>query len=423
MNYQQVLDYLYAQLPMFYRDGVAAYKANLDNTHALCKLLNHPEKAFKNIHVAGTNGKGSSSHMLAAILQSAGYKTGLYTSPHLKDFRERIRINGQMIPEAEVLEFAETYKVHFDRIKPSFFEWTVALCFNYFRTQKIDIAVIETGLGGRLDSTNVIDPELSLITNIAFDHMALLGDSLEKIAGEKAGIIKAHKPVVISQSQPEIAQVFINKSNKLEAPIFFAEQHFSLKENNKSVDVYLNNHLWLSDLTLDLQGVYQQKNLLGVLQSVKILQDQAWLISKENIKEGLAQVQKLTGLMGRWQILANAPLIVADTAHNEDGVKNMLLQLKKCRFTNLHIVLGMVHDKDISSVLKQLPSNATYYFCKANIPRAKNAEDLQLEAEMFNLSGTCFTSVAAAFAAAKQKAHAADLILITGSNFTVAEVL
>ena len=429
MNYKDTLDYLFAQLPMFHRIGAAAYKANLDNTHAICDFLDHPENKFRSVHIAGTNGKGSTSHMLAAILQSAGYKTGLYTSPHLIDFRERIRINGEMIPEKIVISFVEKYREQFEKIKPSFFEWTVGLAFDYFANEKVEIAVIETGLGGRLDSTNVIVPELSVITNIGWDHANLLGDSLIKIANEKAGIIKQNIPVVIGEVQAETAQVFSDKAFEMNAPIVFAEILLQSQgkdsgdSNQQCFDIFSGKHLLFENLLLDLPGLYQRKNIITVIETVLKLREAGYSIEDKDIREGLSAVRNLTGLMGRWQILSNAPLTICDVGHNEDGIREVLNQLTLTPHDDLHFVFGVVNDKDISSILSLLPVNIKYYFCKANLPRALDAIELKNRAAGFGLNGLAYNSVAEAFHAAKANAQEKDLIFIGGSTFVVAEVL
>lgn len=405
MNYPETLDYLFGQLPMYQRIGNAAYKANLDNTYRLSEILNHPEKQFKSVHIAGTNGKGSTSHMLASVLQEAGYKVGLYTSPHLKDFRERIKINGAMISENEVIDFVKEYKNEFEKIQLSFFEWTVGLAFHYFANQKVDIAIIETGLGGRLDSTNIVTPEVAVITNISMDHTQFLGNTLAKIAAEKAGIIKPTIPVIIGETQSEIKHVFIEKATQLNATIQFADK-LSLKEYES-----------------DLKGVYQQQNKKTVLATIQILQQLGWKIAENHIKQGLLNVVKNTGLMGRWQVLNNQPLTVCDTGHNEAGIKLILAQINQQSFEKLHFVLGVVNDKDITNILQLLPKNATYYFCQANIPRALDVNILAEKATVVGLSGTIFSSVEAAYKAAQQNATAQDLIFIGGSTFVVAEVV
>ncbi|TAH41305.1 MAG: bifunctional folylpolyglutamate synthase/dihydrofolate synthase [Bacteroidetes bacterium] len=442
MNYQETLDYLFSQLPMFHRIGAAAYKADLKNTVALCELLDHPEKKFRSVHVAGTNGKGSVSSMLAAILQEAGYKTGLFTSPHLKDFRERIRINGKMIPEEAVIQFVEKYQQHFEEIQPSFFEWTAALAFDFFAREKVEIAIMETGMGGRLDSTNVIIPELSLITNIGFDHMQFLGDTLEKIALEKAGIIKEGIPLVIGEIQEEIAHVFTSiatdrKTSCVFAPVLWKveanEQKSFLKREDEGrptvdsdgllLDVYYGGNLQYKNLELDLIGNYQKKNIPAVLQAVNILTGKGYIITEANIRSALKRVKELTGIRGRWEILGHNPLIVADTAHNKPGLAEVLVQIKRQKFDKLHFVLGLVNDKDISGILDLLPTEATYYFCKANIPRAMSSIDLKDAAAQFSLKGETFTSVSEAYNAAKLNATENDMIYIGGSTFVVAEAL
>lgn len=428
MQYEEVIQYLYSQLPMFHRIGAAAYKANLDNTHALMDALNHPHQKFKTIHIAGTNGKGSSSHMLAAIFAACGYKTGLYTSPHLLDFRERIRINGKMIAKEDVVQFVEEYKAVFEPIGLSFFEWTVGLAFHYFAKEKVDIAVIETGLGGRLDSTNVIQPELSLITNISFDHMALLGDTLEKISMEKAGIIKSEIPVVISERQKETANVFKNFSERLNSPLTFAADHYQAKRisadpNAQIFQIVKDGSILFDHLTLDLPGTYQDKNICGVLQAIDILSEKGWNLPQEKVVTALSNVKSRTGLLGRWQTIAEHPRMICDVGHNEAGIKEITSQLNDLTFDQLHFVIGMVNDKDVSKVLSLLPTSATYYFTKANLPRALNETELASIAERFQLNGKTFSTVAEAIDAAKRAANVNDLIFIGGSTFVVADAL
>ncbi len=436
MNYQQTIDYLFSQLPMFQRIGSAAYKADLNNTIAICKLLGNPENKFKSIHVAGTNGKGSTSHMLASILQASGLKVGLYTSPHLKDFRERIRVNGKMIPKKSVVDFVEKYKTNFENIKPSFFEMTVGLAFDYFAKEQVDIAVIEVGLGGRLDSTNVISPLLSVITNISYDHVNLLGDTLQKIAKEKAGIIKPNTITVIGETQAEVAHIFFEHGKKKDAGIFFADMFFDLKRVKQSfklgelmlsADVYfkgMGQNEKIFSIDSDLAGLYQQKNICTVLCAILFLKTiYGMRITDKAIIKGLSSVKKRTGLAGRWQILSQKPLVIADTAHNEAGIKEVLSQLKLIPHKKLHFVLGMVSDKDISKILKMLPKTATYYFCKANIPRALSASELFLQAKKNGLKGKVYACVQDALIAAKAAALKSDLVFIGGSTFTVAEVV
>lgn len=429
MNYQETIDYLFQRLPMFQRVGAAAYKADLNNTLQLCELLGHPEQKFRSIHVAGTNGKGSTSHLLAAIYQAAGYKVGLYTSPHLKDFRERIKINGELISEKEVVDFVAKYRFDFEKIDLSFFEMTVGLAFDYFSKQAVDIAIVEVGLGGRLDSTNVILPELSVITNISFDHVHLLGDSLPRIAAEKAGIIKPNVPVVIGETQAETMQVFLDRATN--SPISFADEYWTLVSadtrmlENKLVSVFSitgSGDEHFTDLIVGLPGWYQRKNALTVLESIRQLQSK-FPVSEKAIRDGMARVVDTTGLMGRWQVLAQHPLVITDTGHNEAGIKLIVEQLAATPHQNLHLVLGMVNDKDVSAVLQLLPSSARYYFCKANIPRALPAEELMNQAAVFGLKGEAFSTVSAALSAAKANAKADDLIFVGGSTFVAAEVV
>jgi dihydrofolate synthase / folylpolyglutamate synthase len=428
MTYQQTLDYLYQQLPMFSRMGAAAYKKDLHNTIALCDWLGNPQKKFKSIHVAGTNGKGSTSHMLAAILQQSGYKTGLYTSPHLIDFGERIRINGTMIDEAFVTAFVEKAKPICQQLQPSFFELTVAMAFDWFAHQHVDIAVVETGLGGRLDSTNIIHPLLSIITNIGWDHMNILGNTLPEIAAEKAGIIKNGVPVVVGELLNETEPVFLKKAAETGSFIHFAEQQY------KATDITITatalqcsiKHLQyhhLKSYTLDLNGTYQAKNLCTVLTAVKALRLQGFMLSDAAVGTALAQVKKLTGLMGRWQVIAQEPLIVLDVAHNAEGIQQVLQQLSQYyKERNVHFVIGMVKDKDVSRVLSLMPATARYYFTHAHIPRAMAATDLQQLANNFGLSGASYANVNEALASAKQAANKNDVIVVCGSIFLVGEV-
>jgi dihydrofolate synthase/folylpolyglutamate synthase len=428
MTYPQTLDYLFSRLPMFQRIGAVAYKANLDNTIAICKALGNPEKKIKCVHVAGTNGKGSSSHMLAAVLQQAGYKTGLYTSPHLIDFRERIKINGKQIPKTEVVKFVEDYKTTFDSIEPSFFEWTVGLAFHYFAEQEVDIAIIEVGLGGRLDSTNVIKPECCLITNIGFDHINLLGNTLPLIATEKAGIIKEKVPVVISQTQIEVLSVFNLKAQSIKAPISFADKQYkvishSFQDNLLCIGLHEKAQNITKLYKLDITGLYQIKNLQGILSCLEILKKKGFIIEDEAILQALQNVKKLTGLLGRWQTLSENPLVIADTGHNEDGIKEVLKNLERYTYKKLHIIIGVVNDKDVTSILKLLPKTATYYFCKASIPRALPEKELFDLAKQHDLKGKKFQTVSDALAEAKKQAKPNDLIFVGGSTFTVADAL
>ncbi|MBI2269713.1 MAG: bifunctional folylpolyglutamate synthase/dihydrofolate synthase [Bacteroidetes bacterium] len=445
MNYKETLQYMYDALPMFHRIGSAAYKADLNNTIAICNLLKNPQDKFRSIHVAGTNGKGSTSHMLASILQSAGYKVGLYTSPHLKDFRERIKINGKMIPRKLVIDFVSRYRSDFDRIQPSFFEMTVGLAFDHFAKQKVDIAIIEVGLGGRLDSTNVITPLLSVITNINYDHQNLLGDTLAKIAAEKAGIIKPGIPVVIGETQAEVKSVFTKKAVDCNSRIFFADKFYKLKnykqESKKGklyldADVYRRTKLIISGLRCELPGLYQLKNITTVLMAIDILTCPSPLaprplssvprpfnISFGHIYKGIANVVSQTGLRGRWQVLNEKPLVVTDTGHNEAGIKEVLKQIRATPHKKLHIVLGMVNDKDIKNILGLLPKGAAYYFCKPRIPRGLNEKELQQQAYRAGLKGLSYNSVKSAYKAARLAAAKTDMVFVGGSTFVVAEVV
>ncbi|BBE19163.1 dihydrofolate synthase [Aquipluma nitroreducens] len=430
-TYQQVLDFLYSQLPMFQRTGAAAYKDNLDNTIRLDEMFDHPHRSFKTIHVAGTNGKGSVSHMLASILQEAGYKTGLYTSPHLKDFRERIRVNGEMITEEAVVRFTDLFqaKNELEKIEPSFFELTVSMAFDYFRSMNVDVAVIEVGLGGRLDSTNIITPEVSVITNISFDHMALLGDTLPKIAAEKAGIIKKDVPVVVGETAPETRIVFEQFAEKVQARLAFADQEYLTDysmltvDGKQSLNIRKNDQLIYSDLKLDLLGIYQRHNVPTVLKVIDLLNEKGWNLSESIIRKGLLNVIQNTGLLGRWQIIGHNPLVVCDTGHNQAGIKLVVEQINQTAWKALHIVIGMVSDKDQDKVLALLPTNAKYYFTKASIPRAAEPEVLAAKAERFGLSGDCYPTVRQALSVALANAGENDLVFVGGSTFVVAEIL
>lgn len=428
MDYNATIDYLFTRLPMFSRVGAVAYKEDLDNIIRLCEALGNPHQRFKSIHIAGTNGKGSVSHMLAAILQTAGYKTGLHTSPHLKDFRERIKVNGKMVEERFVVEFTEKTKPLIEEIEPSFFEISVAMAFDYFASQEVDIAIIEVGLGGRLDSTNIINPELSVITNIDWDHMNLLGDSLEKIAAEKAGIIKTAIPVVVGETIPETAPVFTRVADSKKAPMTIASQKrhalgWKWEKHELIVEISEDHRTDHRIFHLDLPGIYQTKNLLTVLEVCFQLQQKEWKISETDIQKGLRQVKKLTGLHGRWEIIHQRPDIILDVGHNEAGVKQILEQLELTDHHELHIVLGMVKDKAIEKVLALLPDNAHYYFTQASIPRALEANLLAEQAAAFQLKGKNYTDVNTALKEAKAKAKPEDLILVCGSVFLVAEVV
>lgn len=419
---------------MFTRDGASAFKKDLTNTIAFCKVLNQPQHQFKSIHIAGTNGKGSTSHAIAAIFQASGYKTGLYTSPHLVDFRERIRINGKQISEADVIQFVEENKGHIERIKPSFFEVTVAMAFHFFALQKVDIAIIETGLGGRLDSTNIITPELSIITNIGFDHQNMLGNTLTEIAQEKAGIIKAHVPVVISEFQEEIASVFINKADSVDAPLYFASQWFAAQQVGRSIaqqqvmvetlpTAVLFASAYRGVYDLDVLGSYQLKNVIGIMGAITILNQQGWHLSKENVQKGLAQLTKITGLRGRWECLNQSPLVMCDTGHNEDGWREVLQNIALTPHDKLHIVIGVMADKDISKMLPLLPKQAYYYFCQVGLPRAMKSSVLAEKALALGYNGDVFENVKDATFAALQHAAEKDLIVVGGSTFIVGDLI
>jgi len=438
MNYQETVQYLYSQLPLFTRVGQSAYKANLDNTIELCRRLDNPQHKFNSVHIGGTNGKGSTSHMLAAVLQTAGYKTGLYTSPHLKDFRERIRINGQMISEQEVIDFVAEHQPDFEDIRPSFFEMTVGLAFDFFAREKVDIAIIEVGLGGRLDSTNIITPLLSVITNIGWDHMNILGDTLQLIAAEKAGIIKPGIPVIVGEYQAGVADIFIAKAKKENSGMVFASEMFVIKNQEprvKTQDEKTNEYLDITvtrssdsrlktlDLRLDLPGTYQLKNVKTVLRAVEELRRQGFNITDEHIQMGLSQVKSLTGLHGRWEVLSKHPLTICDTGHNPEGIREVLQNIAAVNYHHLHFVIGVVNDKDLSKILDKLPANATYYFCKPDIPRGLEAESLKLKAESFGLKGAVYPSVKDALHTAQQNAGYNDLVFVGGSTFVVAEVV
>jgi dihydrofolate synthase / folylpolyglutamate synthase len=430
MNYQQTIDYLYTQLPMFQRIGTAAFKKDLTNTLTLCARLDNPQNAFPTIHVAGTNGKGSVSFMLAAIFQAAGYKTGLYVSPHYKDFRERIRVNGVYISKKYITQFVENHKVDFERIQPSFFEMTVALAFDYFRSEKVDIAIIETGLGGRLDSTNVISPLVSVITNISFDHMNLLGDTLELIAGEKAGIIKPNTPVVIGEKQAETRAIFERKALEMNASIVFASQNYTCEKRIDDnfeyaiFNVFESEKLLYENLKLNATGDYQIKNLATVLQTIAVLPASfQQRLDEKAIRFGLENLKKLTQFMGRWQVIGQHPMMVCDSAHNEGGIKWALNQLNQLKFNQLYMVIGFVSDKDWAKTLALFPKNAIYHFAKANIPRGLNAEILCAEARTMGFEGKAYKSVRTAFASARRRAKENDLIFVGGSIFVVGEVL
>ena len=428
MTYDQALEFLFSQLPAYHRIGKAAYKDDLNNTVALDDYFNHPHLNYPTSHIGGTNGKGSVSHMIASVLQEAGFRTGLYTSPHLKDFRERIRVNGEMISENEVIAFVSDNKKVIESLKPSFFEMTVAMAFNCFSKNKVDAAVIEVGLGGRLDSTNIIKPVLSVITNIGHDHMDLLGDTIEKIALEKAGIIKENIPVVISESDPATKEIFILKAAELHSAIFFADERFACKfgENDvikgerryKITD--LVSHQKYDGITV-LGGDYQSANIQAVFSVFDTLKG-FFKLSKINIIDGIRNVVINTGLKGRWQILTTAPLTICDTGHNKEGLQYVLNQVSRIPKSGLHMVIGFVNDKDLKSILPLFPADAVYYFTKASVPRALNEESLKYEAAKFGLNGQSYPDVKTALYYARKNAVQSDMIFIGGSTFIVAEV-
>jgi dihydrofolate synthase / folylpolyglutamate synthase len=425
MNFQETLEYMYRLLPMYQRVGNTAFKKDLTNTIKLLDLLGNPEKKFKSIHIAGTNGKGSSAHMLASIMQTAGQKTGLYTSPHLKRFTERIKIDGKEVDESFVCEFIEKLQKPIEEIRPSFFEITVVMAFDFFAKHNVDIAVIEVGLGGRFDSTNVIRPEISLITSISYDHMDMLGNTLAEIAFEKAGIIKERVPVVISVKQDEVMSVFMNKAREMQSEIFFADMEYKVSRNTEALDNfhYLveheNQHF---EIQSDLGGKYQIRNLPGVLKVVSLLNNQGYSIKPTHIEKGLKSVGSTTGFKGRWQKIGAQPLTICDTAHNEDGVRMLSAQIDEIRAEKLHIIWGSVEGKDIEKILRHLPETAFYYFCAPNIPRAMKTDTLMAHALKLGLHGQSYSDVNKALEAARERASADDFILVAGSNFIVAEI-
>ncbi|MCK0180283.1 bifunctional folylpolyglutamate synthase/dihydrofolate synthase [Flavobacteriaceae bacterium S0862] len=405
MNYFDTVNWMFSQLPMYQNKGKIALKKDLTNTLALAKHLNHPEKQFKSIHVAGTNGKGSTSHMLASVLQEAGYKVGLYTSPHLKDFRERLRVNGKVVSKQFVIQFIKRNKLFLENHKLSFFEMTVGMAFDYFAKQKVDVAIIEVGLGGRLDSTNIITPEVSVITNIGLDHTQFLGDTLELIAHEKAGIIKPNIPIVIGETQKETTPIFKRIAKENNAPIYFADQ--TIKKIYES----------------DLKGSYQKNNIKTVSQTLTVLQPLGYNTSEKQIIKGFKNVIKNTGLLGRWQTLQYGPKIICDTAHNREGLTFVMQQLTKEKFSKLHLVIGMVKDKNMDSIIDLFPKEATYYFCKPDIPRGLDAEILKQHFIEIGYQGKAYNTVNEALEFAKKQAKSDDLIYVGGSTFVVAEII
>lgn len=425
MIYSEVLDFLFSQLPMYQRTGGAAYKADLSTTIQLDEYFNHPHYNFKTIHVAGTNGKGSVSHMLASVLQKTGYKTGLYTSPHLVDFRERIKINGNMIPENEVIEFVKNHQDIITDLKPSFFEMSVAMAFDYFAKEKIDIAVVEVGMGGRLDSTNIISPLMSIITNIGFDHTAFLGDTLEKIASEKAGIIKENTPVIIGKTQSETKPVFISTAKSKNAEIVFADEFLNCNystltlDNKQSFNIYNDDILLFENLKTDLLGIYQKENIITVLTSLLKLNLN---IKQRDIYNGILNAAKNTGLRGRWEILNHSPLTICDTGHNIDGIQQIIKQIENTAYKKLHIIIGFVNDKNFIEILNLLPKNAQYYFTQPSIPRALDVNILFNSAQNLGLKGEKYPTVKTALNAVNSVAQKEDLIFIGGSTFIVADI-
>ncbi|MDF7811514.1 folylpolyglutamate synthase/dihydrofolate synthase family protein [Hymenobacter sp. YC55] len=430
MNYAETLEYLYSQLPIFQRVGAAGYKPGLETTEKLAEATGHPDRKFPSVHVAGTNGKGSSSNLLAAVLQAAGYKVGLYTSPHLREFTERIKVNGQDLTPEYLVAWVAQWRPMFEQLQPSFFEMCVALAFSYFAEQQVDVAVVEVGLGGRLDSTNIITPLVSLITNISFDHQNLLGNTLPLIAAEKAGIIKPSIPAIISQTQPEVQAVFEQKAATEHAPLLFADQHYTTTleaqpapdQEFQVLSVSYDGQPLLQHLELGLVGDYQQLNLPGVLAVLDELRRQGFVVPEAAVREGLRNVRQLTGFRGRWTILGRRPLVVCDTGHNEAGLRLVIAQLARLPRRQLHFVLGVVNDKDVSKMLELLPTDATYYFCQAAIPRAMAATELATLAAAAGLHGEVYGPVAAAVAAARAAASPEDVVFIGGSTFVVAEI-
>lgn len=424
MNYQETIEYLYNITPLFQNVGKAAYKEGLDNTLKLDAFFEHPHKKFKTIHIAGTNGKGSCSHTIAAILQSAGYKTGLYTSPHLVDFSERIRVNGNPIEKDFVVKFVEENKYFFEPLHPSFFELTTSMAFLYFAHKEVDVAVIEVGLGGRLDCTNVIHPDLSIITNISFDHTQFLGHTLSAIASEKAGIIKENTPVIIGEYNSETREVFENKARQINANIIFAEDSKLITEAIHTDDGhFIYQSSLIDNLYGELCGNYQLKNTNTILNSIIKLKDLGYKINEQNIREGFKNVCQLTGLMGRWQKLEDNPTIICDTGHNIGGIGYITEQLSKMKYDKLHIVIGMVNDKDINGVISLLPENAVYYFTQASVKRALPAEEIKKIGNSHGLKGEAYKNVKEALYAAKQNASEKDMIFVGGSTFIVADLI
>jgi len=428
-NYASTLSYLYKQLPMYHRVGKAAYKTGLENAYRLDKYFHHPHRSYPTIHVAGTNGKGSVCHMLAAILQHAGYRVGLHTSPHLVDFRERIRVNGSLCSQRYVIDFIRKHKKIIESVHPSFFEVSVFMAFDYFVRQEVDVAIIEVGLGGRLDTTNIITPVLSVITSIGMDHMDFLGDTLGKIAAEKAGIIKKGIPVVIGESQPETAPVFDRIASEEEAEINYADRHYQIGYSLFSTDgfqvfnVNREGRVYMPNLKNELLGTYQRKNTVTVLEAVDQLRRAGYAIADVDIYGGLKKITELTGFKGRWQIISYYPRVVIDSAHNADGIREVIKQLRETVYEGLHMVISFVSDKDVSAILRQLPADARYYFTRSSVPRSMDENDLKKLAGSFGLKGESFASVEGAVQAARAAAGRNDMILVTGSMFLLADFL
>lgn len=424
MDYKETIEYLFNSAPLFQNIGAGAYKEGLYNTKVLDEHFAHPHLSFKTIHVAGTNGKGSCSHTIASVLQEAGYKVGLYTSPHLVDFRERIRVNGKPISEQYVIDFVEHERAFFEPLHPSFFELTTAMAFKFFAGEKVDVAVIEVGLGGRLDCTNIITPDVSIITNISFDHVQFLGDTLAKIASEKAGIIKPNIPVVIGETTPETKPVFISKAEEQNAPIIFAEEQDEVMGEcllAKGGFDYQTKTFGL--ITAELGGLCQTKNTRTIIEALKQLIGKGYRITRQNVADGFASVCKNTGLMGRWQKLSDKPKVICDTGHNVGGIQYIVKQLELQEYDNLRIVMGMVNDKDISTVLSMMPKHAVYYFTQASVKRAMPCRDFKAKAAGYGLEGDAYPTVRQAYEAALHDASQNDLVFVGGSSFIVADLL